>query len=103
MSDKLVPSSGDSSPLTAYQAPAPTYGSPPAGPAKNPLERPLAAIRRYKWLVIGVSLLGVAAGVLGMRFITPQYEVRAIVWLETETPDNQARSGPIRSGSLLNA
>jgi succinoglycan biosynthesis transport protein ExoP len=103
MSDQLVPSGGDHSPLTAYQPPPSMSSGPPVGPAKNPIERPLAAVRRYKWLVLAVSLLGAAAGVLGSRYITPQFEVRSIVWLEAETPDNQARSGPIRSGSLLNA
>jgi polysaccharide biosynthesis transport protein len=103
MSDKLVPSSGDPSTLAALQTPSPMSGGGPTGPTRSPFERPLSAVRRYKWLVIAIAILGAVAGVIGARFITPQYEVRAIVWLEAETPDNMTRSGPIRSGSLLNA
>jgi capsular exopolysaccharide synthesis family protein len=75
--------------------------SPPA-PARSPLERPLAAIRRYKYLAGGIFLLCVGAGLIATRFLKPLYEVRATVWIASETP-LQDKSGPIRSNELLSA
>jgi polysaccharide biosynthesis transport protein len=71
-------------------------------PAQSALERPLAAIRRYKWLIVAIVLVFTAAGVAGSRLIKPQYEARSTVWLATETPELRA-SGPIRSGELLHS
>jgi uncharacterized protein involved in exopolysaccharide biosynthesis len=59
--------------------------SPPM-PQKPPLERPLAAIRRYKFLIIGIVLAAAGAGVLATRTVTPQYEVQTTIWIESETP-----------------
>ena len=67
---------------------------------KPPFERPLAAIRRYKFLIIGIVLAAAGAGVLATRMVTPQYEVQTIIWIESETP--MQVGGPIRSAELLN-
>ena len=72
-----------------------------AGPPKSALERPLAALRRYKWLIVGIVLAGAAAGVIGSRFVSPEYQVRATVWLASG--DRAERNGPIRSAELLNS
>jgi polysaccharide biosynthesis transport protein len=105
MSDGLVPASGRRQFAPAPQDEWQDGGSPsPGNPAKRPLERPLAAIRRYKWLMIAVVILATVGGIVGVRFITPQYEVRATVWIQSETPqDNQGRVGPIRSNELLSS
>jgi polysaccharide biosynthesis transport protein len=71
-------------------------------PVRNSLERPLAAMRRYKWLMMAIVALSIGAGLVALRFVTPEYEVRATIWIQSETPqDNQDRVGPIRSGQLL--
>lgn len=72
------------------------------GPARSPLERPIAAIRRYKWLLLGIVALSVLGGILATRLVDPEYEVRATIWINSETPLAE-RSGPIRSNELLNA
>ncbi|MGH9147315.1 MAG: Wzz/FepE/Etk N-terminal domain-containing protein, partial [Vicinamibacterales bacterium] len=75
-------------------------------PEQGPLDRPLAAVRRYKWLILGVTLLASVAGALGSRFVTPRYEVRATVWIENSSPrqgQGAALSGPIRSAELLSS
>lgn len=72
-------------------------------PHRPPLERPLMAIRRYKWLVVAVVLVSTIVGLIGTRFITPQYDVRATVWIATETRSGGDRVGPIRSAELLNS
>ena len=72
------------------------------GPQPSALERPLAAVRRYKFLIVGVFLLAVAGGIVATRFVKPVYDVRATIWIETASPMGE-KSGPIRSDELLNA
>jgi succinoglycan biosynthesis transport protein ExoP len=71
-------------------------------PAQSALERPLAAMRRYKWLILAIVLVFAAAGVAGSRLTKPQYEARATIWIASETPELRA-SGPIRPGELLHS
>jgi len=77
--------------------------SPAPVPPQHPLDRRLAAVRRYKWLIVGMFVAAIAAGLAATRLITPQYEVRATIWLQT--PDNRQtiQTGPIRSADLLNS
>lgn len=63
------------------------------------LERYLAAIVRHRWVILVVTMLGAAAGVVGSRLIKPPYEAQATVWVETS--DQSESTGPIRSGELL--
>ena len=62
--------------------------------------RYLAAVWRYKWLVLLVTALGTAGGVAAARFVKPEYEAQATIWIEASTP-NAERQGPIRTGGLL--
>jgi capsular exopolysaccharide synthesis family protein len=101
MAEGLVPRASQPAPLS------PSYGSEYGAPAPavNQLERPLAAVRRYKWLVLSVSILAAVAGYVVTRFMAPEYQVRATVWLQTESdarPGNN-RAGPIRSAELLSS
>src|SRR5690348_13665178 len=102
MSDSLVPGSSSGGAPAEYRGNMDVAGEHAPGLAKNPLERPLAAIRRYKWLILAVALTAAGLGFLGLRFLTPEYEVRATIWLQSETPQN-ARGGPIRPGELLSS
>jgi capsular exopolysaccharide synthesis family protein len=52
--------------------------------------------------VLGVLVLAVIGGMIATRLVKPQYEVRATIWIEPETPVSNV-SGPIRSRELLNA
>ena len=83
--------------------PPPTEGwgnAPTLVPPRSALERPLAAIRRYKWLFISVVIIATVGGVVATRFVKPEYEVHATVWIASQTP--QEAGGPIRSRELLN-
>ena len=99
MPEHLVPAGPPPTPALPPQhwveAPAPVQQSRP------PFERPLAAVRRYKFLILSVLLVAVAAGVVATRLVVPQYEVQAQVWIESGTPQ-QGQVGPIRSQGLLN-
>ena len=75
--------------------------APPAIP-KPPFERPWSAIRRHRWIVLGILALAVVIGIVATRSAKPQYEVRATIWIEPETPLSDA-SGPIRTRELLNS
>lgn len=70
-------------------------------PIRPPLERPLAAIRRYKFLCLAVLALAMVGGGALTQFIKPQYEVRATIWIASQTPISD-KNGPIRSHELLN-
>lgn len=109
MTDELVPMQYAASGVQARTplAPAPWSGVEPEAEAQGPgpavlLTRLWDAVRRYKWLVIAIIALGVAAAVLAVRFVKPKYEVRATIWIASETPLAE-RSGPIRTGELLNS
>jgi polysaccharide biosynthesis transport protein len=75
-------------------APPPASGSPWA--------RYISAIRRYKWLIGAVAILGSAGGILATRFVAPTYRVNATIWISTDGPGQQER-GPIRADELLSS
>jgi len=67
----------------------------------NSLSRIVSTLRRYRWLIVGFGLLGVGGGIVATRFIRPDYEVSARIWIETT---NQNRVGtPIQGEKLLGA
>ncbi len=70
----------------------------PKGPS---LGRYLAAINRFKWLVLLITALGAAGGVFATRFITPEYEVQATILLEQGTGVSGISGGPIQAEQLL--
>ncbi|MFN2567936.1 MAG: GumC family protein [Gemmatimonadaceae bacterium] len=66
------------------------------------LTRYLAALRRYKWMMAAVVILGTALGVLYTKRMSPEYEVHATIWIAAERPrDDDRPAGPIRAAELL--
>lgn len=110
MSDHLVPRGptgpfGDNQLQSQAQSQLQAWQEPlPAAPARaaSPFERPIAAIRRYKWLILVIIALSIGAGVAATRLVTPQYEVRASIMITEDSP-MENRSGPIRSAGLLSS
>ncbi len=83
--------------------PAQAWGAAPTlAPPRSPLERPIAAVRRYKWLLAAIVAASIVGGIIATRLVDPEYEVRATIWIASETP-LEDKSGPIRSHELLNA
>jgi polysaccharide biosynthesis transport protein len=103
MEKHLVPAA-PKNPATANQ---PGWDRDEAGqteiPARPQIERVVAAVRRYRWLALGVLGMAIIGGLIGIRFLTPQYQVNATIWIESETPNDRNSVGPIRSNELLSS
>src|SRR4051812_47746935 len=72
----------------------------PATNSSHPMERALGIISRYRWLIIGCTVVMAGLGAVASRFVKPKYEVRATVWVSDSKGDQR---GPIRSAELLSA
>ncbi len=74
-----------------------TYGG---GPALSPVARFLGALRRFKWLVLGVFLVGTAASVLVTRVMPNNYRVGVTLNLFNRGDDGTT---PIQAPQLLSS
>ena len=65
--------------------------------------RYLAAVLRYRWMVILLTVLGTAGGIAVSRIVHPKYQAQATIWIqESGRPDaSQANQGPIQPDQLL--
>jgi capsular exopolysaccharide synthesis family protein len=102
--------------MQLVQAPSPaplaTVGPPPLSegwgdeptlaPPRSPFERPLAAVRRYKWLLLCVMILSITGGVVATKLVRPEYEASATIWIASETPLAD-KTGPVRTRQLLSS
>lgn len=61
--------------------------------------RYLSALLRHKWLIVGLTIAGTAAGVVGSMFVKPIYETRAAVQLPS--PGRQFQQNPTGSAPLV--
>lgn len=76
----------------------------PAAESKGPnIGRYLAALNRFKWLVLVVTALGAAGGYAATRFLTPEYVVDATILLEqgTSVSGGANNRGPIQGDQFL--
>ncbi len=67
------------------------------------IRRYLATLWGYKWLILVVTVVGSALGVVGTRMIKPQYEAQATIWVEKGGGSRMrgAQAGPILQPGLL--
>lgn len=72
-------------------------GAPLPPEAGIPWSRYIAALKRYKWLMIAVVVLGTAGSIAATRFLKPEYKAIATIYIE-QPPDD---AGPIRGAELL--
>lgn len=94
-----APSNGVGPLTTAWQP------QPPRAPLAEegggiPWGRYLAAVKRYKWLILVMIVAGSALGVAATRLMAPEYEAQATIWINSTTQNDRQR-GPIRAGELL--
>lgn len=83
--------------ITPHLGHAMPMGEPEAREEGVNWGRYISALRRYRWLMLGIVLLGSAAGVVATRFMPPLYKATATIWVESQSRAN----GPIRPGELL--
>lgn len=77
-----------------------SYAEPPyQNPNSTNLSRIISVLRRFRWVLVGMTLLGLAGGVVATRFIEPEYETVARVWIET--PNKGKVGTPIQGEELL--
>ncbi len=110
MSANLVPTAANAAAVPRQDgfAPMPQWGGAPSAPPPSQggvgdqLARTLAAIKRYKWLVLAVIAVGSTAGVTLTRFVKPKYDVSASIWIAA-TPGPSGRMGPVSAPGLVNS
>ena len=86
---------------TSQGLPAPTFysGGEPPGAGPN-WRRIVASVVRYKWLVLGVVVLGTAAGFGVSRLIKPGYLARATIWVDVVDPRSRGTGSFTLGGQL---
>jgi len=72
----------------------------PAGPTTGIVQRTLAAVFRFKWMILAILILGMGAAYAATRFQQPEYETQAKVWFGSGMV-GAGQTGPIRQGQLL--
>jgi tyrosine-protein kinase Etk/Wzc len=87
------------SPRQAYEVQAQDYyalESVDAGSSGMDVRRLLESLWRWKWLIAGCTILGIAGGLVAAQFVRPMYQTNATVWLEQDQ-----RGGPLRAQDPL--
>lgn len=91
---------GPPSPPTLH---TPTFDRLDQGPAGAPegvsLSRIIQALKRFRWLIVLLTALGLGAGFMATRYIDPVYTVTATIWIET--PSAGRAGTPIQGEELL--
>ncbi|MFQ5705727.1 MAG: GumC family protein [Gemmatimonadales bacterium] len=93
-------------PEPVHQSVAMEPAGPPAWQQLQPEEegtdwrRYIAAVLRFKWLVVLTTMLCLGGGLAAARFVKPEYLAQAAVWIET-AERGTTNQGPIQSGQLL--
>ncbi|HEX6967041.1 MAG TPA: polysaccharide biosynthesis tyrosine autokinase [Gemmatimonadaceae bacterium] len=95
-SENALEPTGASVPLAAWQG----LSTPQDSPAFN-WGRYWSAVKRYKWLVLGIAILGTGIGVLLASLQKPEYEVNASVWVSMDQPSRNG--GPIVAEDPMDA
>ncbi len=76
-----------------------TFAGASGGPRVSPLFRYLAAVRRFKWLVLLLTLVGMGGGFLASRFIRASYAVDASILIG----DHPSNAGAVSANPVFQA
>jgi succinoglycan biosynthesis transport protein ExoP len=102
MRNSMVPGQAPLAPAEVSTSSLEPYSEPlHQNTGSNNISRLISALRRFRWVITGLTLLGVAGGIVATRFIKPEYEVSARIWIET--PNNNRVGTPIQGDELLQA
>lgn len=88
---------GNGAAVSAWQQPPVPSGAAESSTLGNALHRTIAALKRYKWLILATTVFGGAVGFVLSKTISPKYLVNASVWVREKS--NQ--SGPIQPPGLV--
>lgn len=76
-----------------------TAGSGDA-PGRTMILRGLAALWRFRWLLLSLTIVGTAAGIFVAKRLESTYTVHSTIWVADDSPRSQ-NVGPIRAEELL--
>lgn len=65
------------------------------------LVRLYMALKRFRWLILGVTVAGLGGGIVATRYIKPLYTVNATIWIENSSRGQPGT--PIQGEELLSA
>ncbi|HEX9579689.1 MAG TPA: polysaccharide biosynthesis tyrosine autokinase [Gemmatimonadales bacterium] len=74
---------------------------PPPTQQPSDWQRYVAAVRRHKWAVLLITVMGTGAGAVVTRMLDPQYSARAMLWIEAAARESDR--GLISSEELVQA
>src|SRR4051812_46760400 len=102
MAGNLVSSADSPPPPVPATSALPAYPDYGVAPAEAPSEgiqftRIFAALKRFKWLIVLITMLGTGAGILVTRYLDPEYTVQATIWVESQPQ----RNGPVEADRIL--
>ncbi len=79
---RLAPASAPAALPALPQPPVEQWGAPPPpAPPAPPFQRYLAAVSRFRWLILAMVLLGLLGGYVATRYIKPEYDVQGKITL----------------------
>lgn len=95
MSTEIQPLPGN---LPASPLPFGLDTSPAAGAGElNPLVRIWSAVKRFKWLILATTILGLVGGVAATRLMPEKYVVGGVIMLE----QRGGNTGPVEGSTFL--
>ena len=65
--------------------------------------RQWAALRRYKWFVLVMGLIGLGGSYAAWKLFPEQYVARGAIWVQDDGGPEEMSRGPISAGGLLNS
>src|SRR5918992_2634425 len=69
-----------------------------------PWRRYAAAVRRYRWMISGITAAGAVLGFVLSRTVKPEYETRARIWIAQEAfRPGEDRATPLGERQILDA
>lgn len=63
--------------------------------------RYIAALKRYKWLILLVILAGSGIGFGVTQFMTPAYQTTGTIWISVDNPNHGTVTGPIAGDPIV--
>ncbi len=87
---------------TALTRPSAFSGDRGRAPTANGLGRYWSGVKRFKWLILLLTLLGAGGGVVATSFLRPEYAVQSTIRISIDDAAQTAR-GPIQAEQVLRA